>query len=136
MHKILFNIDKGSLSKHKLGDEVGAYCGNSDKGYAMNSYRDDLRLSNIVVYFRKGYGDFNVFNGSIMINGNEYHFDKHTTFEEITSAFGSSDNQWNDGVEMCVEYNKKGVNRDFDIEIIWHVDGEVTLDYISVELAG
>jgi len=133
MNEILFNIDKGSLSEHKLGDQAGTYCGNSDKGYAMNAYSDDLRLSNIIVYFRKGYGQFNVFNGAIIINGNKYYFDEHTTFEEITSAFGSPDNQWNDGVERCVEYNKKGVNRDFDIEIIWHINGEVTLDYISVE---
>lgn len=137
MSKLLLNIDECSLLDYKLGDVVPKkfrdnYYQNFDKGYGI--YLANNQISTIVVYIREGYEKFNAFNGGIIFNGNENHFDKNTSFEEVTSIFGMPDNQWNDQVEMCAEYSKKNENQEFDMEIIWHIDGRVTLDYISIEL--
>jgi len=137
MSKLLLNMDEYSLLEYKLGDAVpekfgGDYYQNFDKGYGI--YLEHGQISTIVIYFREGYKKFDAFNGGIIFKGNENNFDKNTTFEEVTSVLGKPNNQWNDQVEMCAEYFKKNENQDFNIEIIWHVDGKVTLDYISIEL--
>ena len=137
MSDLILNIDKCSFLDYSLGDVVpkefkGNYYQNHDRGYGI--YLANNQISTIVVYLREGYEKFNTFNGAIIINGNKYQFDKNTTFEEVISVFGMPEDQWNDGVEMCAEYSKKNTSQEFDIEIIWHIDGKVSLDYISIEL--
>lgn len=137
-NKPLLNIDTLSILDYKLGNKEpeefkGDYYQNFKKGYGI--YLANNQISTIVIYLREGYEKFNAFTGAIIFNKNEYFFDKNTTFEEVISIFGQPKDQWNDRVEMCAEYSKKNLNQGFDIEILWHVDGDFSLDYISIELA-
>ncbi len=136
--KPVLNIDTLSILDYKLGNKVPVefkdnYYQNFNEGYGI--YLANNQISTIVIYLREGYEKFNAFTGAIIVNENKYYFDKNTTFEEIVSIFGKPKDHWNDGVEMCAEYSKKNQNQSFEIEILWHVDGEVSLDYISIELA-
>lgn len=132
MKSIQFNIDNGSLGSYHVGSRPPTKLNNEhfhnyDDGYSIAIFENVI--SAILVCFRNGYRDFKKFKGDVVIQGNNYELGTNSSLEDIISIFGNPNVHWNDGVEECVEYQLD----ECEVEIIWHVDGEITLDYISIE---
>lgn len=132
MCELIFNLDKGLLGKYQVGadtpEEFNAkHLHDYNAGYSISVFNN--QISAILVCFRYGYRKFDKFEGAVSVDGSEYRFTSSTTVEEIKSILGNPIDEWNDGVEQGLDYSRN----DQDIQIVWHVDGKVTLDYISVE---
>ncbi len=134
MNKLVFNLDIGALLNYRIGATIPAEFHNEnylqlDRGFSINVYNN--YISSILVCFRNGYREFKEFDGAVVVNGQEYILSCNSSFNDILKIFGHPTESWDDGVEQCAAFKKD----DKEIEIIWHVDGIRTLDYISIELA-
>ena len=132
MNILTFNLDNGSLGKYVLSSKAPMEFNNKHlicykEGYTVSLF--NKKISAILVCFRKGYMNFSTFLGTIIINKKGYYFNADTTLENIKNILGEPIEEWNDGVEKCVIYCHRGR----DVEIVWHVNGVTTLDYVSIE---
>lgn len=133
MENLVFNLNKGTLGEYQIDVKEpshfnGNYHQDFKQGYGV--YLSNNKVSSLVAYFRSGYSGFKSFKGLVVINDKSLSLDQNTTYDEIISAFGKPSEEWNDGVERCVMYT---LNK-MEIEIIWHVDSFLSLDYISLEV--
>ncbi|MDQ7050597.1 MAG: hypothetical protein Q9M92_14125 [Enterobacterales bacterium] len=133
MNDLTLNIDDGTLLTYRVGAPIPAGFGREnysmlEAGYSINIFEDSI--SSIFVCFREGYEDFKNFKGAVTVNKKKFNLNSNSSYDEVVAIFGEPKDTWNDGVEQCAEFEKNGIN----IEVIWHVDGVKTLDYISLEI--
>jgi hypothetical protein len=132
MSELFLDLNSATILDYRLGmvapsefNNESQY--NKEDGYAINIYKECI--SSLFICLREGYENFSPFIGSVIAFGKEYYFDDHTTQEEILAAFGKPIESWNDGVEKGVDYSIG----DHDVEVVWNVDGDQYLKYISIE---
>lgn len=132
MNELILDLDSGSIGGFAIGssEESSQNKGslnNPTEGYSINLHEGTV--SSLFVCYLSGYNGFQCFSGSIKINNDYFNFNSSTTVAEIKSKFGSPTNEWNDGVEKCLEYSTKS----FFIEALWSVENGELLQYVSVE---
>ena len=132
MNKLILDLDVGSIDGFAIGSSENARrnvnsMNNPGKGYSINLHEG--KVTSLFTCFLSGYNGFQCFTGSIKINNDLFEFNSSTTIDEINSRFGNPTNEWNDGIESCLEYSKA----ELFIEVVWSVENEVVLQYISAE---
>lgn len=134
MKYLNFNIDRGSIANYIIGEPLEAdleSIGPSEqaqKGFSI--YEKNGLVAGITVFFRSGYlgHDNKSYEGNISFDGHDVDLSYKSTPENVVSILGPPNEQWNDGVEMCMIFLLGGK----EIEVIWNVDKEKVLEYISV----
>ncbi|MCF2858419.1 hypothetical protein L1286_13100 [Pseudoalteromonas sp. SMS1] len=132
MNELTLNLNSGTLQGQTIGYDISiskelSSLESKQHGYSINVI--DGKVLSLFICFRSGYRGFDSFKGVCKINLDTYKFNNLTTLDEFIALLGSPTEQWNDGVEQCAIFS---IN-DREIEVIWNVDGEVSLDYLAIE---
>uniref|UniRef100_Q0HPT1 Uncharacterized protein n=1 Tax=Shewanella sp. (strain MR-7) TaxID=60481 RepID=Q0HPT1_SHESR len=127
-NNLILDLDTFSLGGYNLGGQKNKDVTKKGDGYGI--YGTGKEVANIFTCFNDGYNDFSAFKGIVRYRGQEYFFDKNTTYQQVLSLLGIPSNEWNDGVEMAALFEVE----DKEIEVSWNIDGASSLDYISLSI--
>lgn len=132
MNKVTFDLDVGSIDGVVIGSsekDCQSKCNlnNPVEGYSINLHEGEV--SSLFTCFLSGYNGFQCFSGYLKINNDLFDLNSSTTISEIKSKLGKPTNEWSDGVESCLEYLRDGLF----VEVVWNIENEEVLQYISVE---
>lgn len=131
---IKLDLSKGLLNSYRLGSSFKpeVECLNHQKcfkeGFAV--YSTSALISSILICFQEGYEGFSVFKGDVLFNEIMLNITIDRSLEYFNGIFGKPYEFWCDEVEQCAQYS---INK-YEIEIVWNIENQSRLTYLSISL--
>lgn len=120
------NLSKGALNNYYLGDNLLSHQKCFKEGFAV--YSTSGIISSILICLQDGYEGFSVFKGQVLFNDIVLDMTSDNNLGYFNGFFGKPYELWCDEVEQCTQY----FIGKFQIEIIWNVENQSALTYLSI----